>query len=362
MATYLTPDRIRTEKIGNSAITIKEKIIPASARATKDLIKVDCPAWAKKGQPMKDNIKLGVDGVPKGITVHNTGPITVPPATTMAEQYTRATWPNCNMAGVAVTFYVWHSDIWQNLEETERGRHAADGSTRRNGNRSGQKIGGNVDTISIEAIGPDSETETTTQILCAYLCEKYGLDPMLDIYQHNFFYPAKNCPVYIRPHWGTFLSGIKNLLNQTTAVVPEKPPAAPGMFDVVTTIPGYSTAANAKSRTSPRSSVVPGRYYVFNMSGGMVNVTRVSTVPGSWINPSDNTTSTTPTTPKPSVVSVGSNVKLRPGCRTYEGRTLLKFVYNLTYKVKEIRGDRAVVTYLGVVMAAINVKDLIPLN
>jgi N-acetylmuramoyl-L-alanine amidase CwlA len=58
-------------------------------------------------------------------------------------------------------------------------------------------------------------------------------------------------------------------------------------------------------------------------------------------------------------VEVGSKVKVRNGATTYVGGSLKPFVYKRTYKVKELKKDRAVITYLGVVTAAVNVKDLI---
>lgn len=68
------------------------------------------------------------------------------------------------------------------------------------------------------------------------------------------------------------------------------------------------------------------------------------------------------TVAKPSVIyaiGVGSTVKIKDGAKTYTGGSLAKFVYSRKYKVKEISGNRAVVTYLGIVVAAVNVKDLI---
>ena len=204
MATILQPDKTRTETLGEYKISIKEKIIPDSARANKDVA-----SWCKKGQPMKPCLPLGGDGKPRGITVHNTNDITVPSGTTPAEQYIRATWPNQNMAGVVVHFYVHGIDIWQNLKETERGWHATDGQTRRASQRKGQTIGGNLDTVAIECIGSGRDSEDTTARLVAYLLRKYGLSPETDVYQHNYFYPQKSCPQYIRPHWGDFLNLVK---------------------------------------------------------------------------------------------------------------------------------------------------------
>lgn len=64
-------------------------------------------------------------------------------------------------------------------------------------------------------------------------------------------------------------------------------------------------------------------------------------------------------TPAPApTIKVGSTVRLNKGAKTYEGKTLASFVYNRNHKVKEIKGDRVVITYLGVTVAAVNIKDL----
>ena len=206
MATILKPDKIRTVKTPSGAIiAIKEKIIPNSARAKKNVA-----SYVKKGQPMKP-CKLLNDGAgkPKGITIHNTNDIKVPKGTTPAEQYTRATWPNCNMGGSVVHFFVYKGDIWQNLAESEQGIHAADSGTRRASHRKGEKIGGNLDTIAIECIGKIAESEDTTAKLAAYLLHKYGLNPDTDLYTHQDFYTKKKCPVYILPHWSSFVAKVK---------------------------------------------------------------------------------------------------------------------------------------------------------
>lgn len=57
-------------------------------------------------------------------------------------------------------------------------------------------------------------------------------------------------------------------------------------------------------------------------------------------------------------VKVGSKVRLKQGAKTYDGKSLAFFVYNRDHVVKEISGDRAVITYGGVVVAAVKLSDL----
>jgi hypothetical protein len=57
-------------------------------------------------------------------------------------------------------------------------------------------------------------------------------------------------------------------------------------------------------------------------------------------------------------IEVGSTVKINKGAKTYDGKALYSFVYSRKHKVKEINGNRAVITFLGITVAAVNVKDL----
>lgn len=68
-------------------------------------------------------------------------------------------------------------------------------------------------------------------------------------------------------------------------------------------------------------------------------------------------TSTSNTT-SAKTITVGSTVKVKKGAKTYEGKTLASFVYERNHKVKEISGDRVVITYNGTVIAAVKKSDL----
>jgi len=229
---FLTPYRIWTFKVGRDELAVNERIIPVDARAPRQIA-----AHIPKGGRMKPDALLGGDGKACGITVHNTNDITVPAGTNPAEQYSRATWPNANMRGVVVHFYVWRRDIWQILDLTEQGWHASDGASRRAGNRAGQMIGGNLDTIAVEIIGNHAETEQTGAMLCAHLLREKGLDPS-DLYTHNFFMgrpdrvvqgAAKNCPLYILPRWEQFRGEVRSFYD---AIGDPSSPAAGRPFEI----------------------------------------------------------------------------------------------------------------------------------
>ena len=199
---------IPTKNLNINGVTVKQVIIPDKMTASKYVA-----SWCQKGWKMKP-CKAFTTSKPLGITVHNTPNINAAKGTNPAEQYCRATY-NGNMSGVIVHYYIWHSEVWQLLDLNEQGWHARDGSSRKGGHK-GQEMGGNVDTIAMELIGPDKQTEQTAQKLIAGLCSIYGFTKE-DIYTHNWwmwhtdsYYPKgnKNCPYYILPHWQEFLDGI----------------------------------------------------------------------------------------------------------------------------------------------------------
>ena len=67
-----------------------------------------------------------------------------------------------------------------------------------------------------------------------------------------------------------------------------------------------------------------------------------------------------PVIEKPStVVKVGDKVKLVTGAKQYNGNAIAKSYKSREYVVKEIKGDRAVLTINGVVIYAVNVNSLV---
>ena len=58
-------------------------------------------------------------------------------------------------------------------------------------------------------------------------------------------------------------------------------------------------------------------------------------------------------------IKVGCTVKVKKGAKTYTGIKLEDFVYGRNHVVKSVSGDRVVITFNGIVVAAMNIKDLI---
>lgn len=64
------------------------------------------------------------------------------------------------------------------------------------------------------------------------------------------------------------------------------------------------------------------------------------------------------TKPTTSALKVGDKVRLKPGAKTINGNSLASFVYKRDHEVKEIKGDRVVITYKETVIAAVDKDDL----
>ena len=201
---FLSPDNVRYD----NGVKICEKLIPDSAVWNRDY--TEAGYTYRKGTQYKANRALSAIN---GVTIHNTGRIKVPSGTTMAEQYTRATYPSCNMGSVRVHYYVDENEAWQNLDEGEVGWHAADGNYGP----------GNSTTIAIEIImdrtGAEYNriAEDNGARLCAAILKRHGLNENA-VYQHHDWYARKDCPAYIRPHWSAFLALVRQYLNDDAQV------------------------------------------------------------------------------------------------------------------------------------------------
>ena len=58
-------------------------------------------------------------------------------------------------------------------------------------------------------------------------------------------------------------------------------------------------------------------------------------------------------------IKVGCTVRVKNGAKTYDGVKLAPFIYSRDHQVKQISGNRVVITYDGIVVAAIHKDNLI---
>ena len=165
-----------------------------------------------------------------GVTIHNTPWINVSPATTPAEQYTRAT-VNGNMNTTRVHFYVDDKCAWQDLPLDRQSWHAGhQGRPEANGSHIGNQA-----TISIECIMGGvtgyEKSEDNAARLAAWLLysNNMGTDKL---FTHNYWENVRNgvkagkgeslitkpdgykcCPVYIIPHWEKFKNSVQEYID-----------------------------------------------------------------------------------------------------------------------------------------------------
>lgn len=57
-------------------------------------------------------------------------------------------------------------------------------------------------------------------------------------------------------------------------------------------------------------------------------------------------------------IEEGSIVRVKPGAKTYTGGDIADFVFHRNHTVKSISGDRVVITFGGVTVAAVHMQDL----
>ena len=236
-------------------------------------------------------------------------------------------------------------EVVQGIEENRNAWHASDGGKGK-GNREGIAI-----EICYSKSGGDKfvKAEQNAVELIVDILKRYGWG--IDKVTKHQDYTNKYCPHRtLDMGWDRFIKMINDKLN---------PPVAAKTYKVVTTINKYASSSDAKAKKNSKGKFVAGTYYIFNKYpngyNGMYNITtdKTGNSAGSWINPAENVV--VAATPK---IGVGSTVMVKKGAKTYTGGSLASFVYSRKHKVKQISGDRAVITYLGVVIAAVNIKDL----
>lgn len=156
----------------------------------------------------------------------------------------------------------------------------------------------------------------------------------VDFYWQTYAWSAGKIAGHIHMHQyqnGVTVAGVqidKNDIKKLPGAWDEKgtvPPNKPTeTYQVVVSIPGYYTAADAAARKGKRGTVAPGSYYVYNRASGMVNVTKSPGEPGSWINPTDNKQSA-PSVPVTSTYTVKKGDTLS-GIAARFGTTVAKLV------------------------------------
>lgn len=136
-----------------------------------------------------------------------------------------------------------------------------------------------------------------------------------------------------------------------------------GQAVALSNTPIYNTASTA-SVASRRT----GTYYLWDAKpiNGRIRITNTAARVGvanqvtGWMNVSDvKSASTTTSKPTTATLKVGSKVKVKSGAKFYDGVQPAKFVYNTTYDVLSISGDKVVIGIGKAITGAIRKSDLI---
>jgi len=87
---------------------------------------------------------------------------------------------------------------------------------------------------------------------------------------------------------GSWIDPATSTGSSSASSTPETPVVG-GKYMLKGSMPGYYTAADAKTNRNQRVTVSAGEYIVFSIADGMLNVTKTKGSPGSWINPGATT-------------------------------------------------------------------------
>ena len=265
----------------------------------------------------KYNIKCPYEMTPEFIVVHNTA--------NDASAYNEVAYMIRNNKKVSFHFAVDDKEIWQGVP-TNRNTWNAGDNTNGKGNRKGIAI-----EICYSMSGGDRFTKAenlAAEFIASLLHERdWGIEMVTKHQDYN----GKNCPHRtLSLGWDRFLKMVEEQLNKLKAT------------DAVTyrvQVGAYSKKANAEAMLEKLKKA--------GFNGFIVEEQKTVAAPAP-----------APEPPKPTI-TVGSLVKVKQGAKTYTGGSLASFVYNRVHTVKELNGDRAVITYNGVVAAAVHKDNLI---
>ena len=187
--------------------------------------------------------------------------------------------------------------------------------------------------------------------LCVDICQRNGIkelnytgDKSGNLTRHNMF-AATTCPgAYLQSKFPYIAEEVNKRLKP---VVVEKPKEEKQIYrvrktwaDAKSQIGAFTNLAYAKRLADNRSG-----YFVFNQKGVAIYPEVINKVEK----------------PKEEPLKVGDKVKLKPGATYYNGLTVPNWVFRKTLYVREIRGDRVVISTLasGAITGAVSKAYLI---
>jgi N-acetylmuramoyl-L-alanine amidase CwlA len=288
--------------------------------------KIDCPKD-------KYNIKCPYEMKPEFVVIHNTA--------NNASANNEIAYMHRNNNEVSFHFAVDDKEIIQGLPLNRNSWNAGDG-----GSGKGNRKGISIEICYSKSGGKKFETaQKNAAELTAKLLKDYGWG--IDKVKKHQDFNGKYCPHRTLSDygWEYFLNLVKGYMTPKTTIKKGS----------LVSIKSGATYYNGKKVPS---WVLKDKWYVAEIKSNRAVINKNESGSSAINSPIDvKYLSIATKTAKPTI-KVGSTVKLNKGAKTYEGKSIASFVYGRKHKVKEIKGNRAVITFLGITVAAVNVKDL----
>lgn len=254
---------------------------------------------------------------------------------------------------------------------------------------SGRNGSGNSFAIQVEmcedqtlGVSYAKETYHAAVKLFAFLCKAFDIEPE-NIWSHNEAHGKGYASGHVDPeHWwkavgaGLSMDGFRKDVKSLLSGEKSEGETASGKTETTTReeatplyrvqLGAFSVKKNATAKCNAVKAagfdafVVPvgalwkvqvGAFAVRANADAMVRKLQAAGFSGLVVKSSGSAASET--------ISHGSTVRVKKGAKTYDGVSLETFVYNRDHEVKSIVGDRVVITYNGIVIAAVRKDDLI---
>lgn len=132
-----------------------------------------------------------------------------------------------------------------------------------------------------------------------------------------------------------------------TATAAQTAPVAGSTVTTSKSVSGYMTAQDAASGTNARVTLSAGTYYVYKVYNGIVNLSRVKGVPGSWVNPKDYSGSSQVTSASSQTAST-STTAAATSAQTTAAQTVTKVTTDYLYMRSSASTSAGVITLLPV--------------
>ena len=265
--------------------------------------------------------------------------------------------------GASAHFFVDNSNIYQSVELRDTAWHCGTKGTYyhdkcRNANSIGIEMCCTAGDYKIAAA-----TKKNAAYLCAYMCKLIGVDAtQVDTYVlRHYDITHKKCPAQMvsnESEWTAFKKMVKNVLltGNTEGTVATKTESKIKKGDLVK----LSSSATYYDGKAIPTWVKNTKWYVSSVSGDRAVIDKSEDGKNSIasaVNVKYLTVTTATVVATPKIVK-GSTVKIKSGATNYDGKKLASFLYGRNHKVKEIKGDRVVLTYLGIVVCAVKLSSL----